>query len=300
MEELQRGAGLLEKLGFKVEIGANIQAQNPSDRAGDINLFFRRPDIWAIVSAQGGDSSETLLPFIDWNLVAANPKIFMGFSDVTVLLNAIYSKTGLITFHGPDVGFTLGKYPFDYTCDELIERLCLGNSDLIRHTESASLHVIPACPESASISTSFADFPGPKTIRGGTAQGRLAGGNLRCLLKLASTAYWPDFTGAILMLESYWITGERCIEYLNELDKLGVFGIISGVIVGFVYSMQVEQPDGPQMEDLLLEVTKEYGFPILKVENFGHACPTTVLPIGCEVRLDADSCTVVISEDCLA
>lgn len=273
-EELYRGAGLLKEMGFDVEIGRYVSSSSPVERAMDVNLFFSRPDVRAIICARGGDSAETVLPFLQWDTIADNPKIFVGFSDATVLINAIYAKAGLVTFHGPDVCFTLGKYPFAYTMEELAARLCNGKTGKVRQLATS-------------------------TIRGGTARGRLLGGNLRCLLKLANTVYWPDFTGSIVMLESFRLTGERCVAYISELKAMGVFDLITGVIVGFVYSMQVEQPGQRQMEYLLNELTEDYGFPILKMENFGHACPTTVLPIGCEVQLDADAATVDIMEEFL-
>ena len=112
-----------------------------------------------------------------------------------------------------------------------------------------------------------------KTVRRGVAEGRLMGGNLGCMLKLAGTRYFPDFTDSILFVEAYEITPQGCDSAFNQLKQIGVFGKIRGVIVGHVYSLQVSEKKMPQMEDILLKVTKEYNFPILKMNDFGHNCP---------------------------
>ncbi|MBF0464483.1 MAG: LD-carboxypeptidase [Nitrospirae bacterium] len=269
-EELRRGIKFFENLGFKVERGKNLCSANPQDRANDINEFFLNPDIKAIFSAQGGDTSERVLKFIDWSAVSENPKIFMGLSDVTVFLNAIYTKTSLIPFHGGDVRYHYGKNPTEYDKTEFTDRLINGCTGKINPSGDR------------------------KTIRGGKGSGNLLGGNLRCLLKLVDTPFWPDFTGAILMLEALTMDELRCVEYLKILRQKGVFDKISGVIVGFVYSMEIEKPDAPQMEDILLMETRDYNFPILKVRDFGHGCPNTVLPIGAQIELNADNLTYKI------
>jgi muramoyltetrapeptide carboxypeptidase len=125
------------------------------------------------------------------------------------------------------------------------------------------------------------------------------GGNLGCMLKLAGTRYFPDFTDSILFVEAYEITPQGCDSAFNQLKQIGVFGKIRGVIVGHVYSLQVSEKKMPQMEDILLKVTKEYNFPILKMNDFGHNCPNTVLPIGTKARLDADNKELEILEKCV-
>ncbi|MBF0520512.1 MAG: LD-carboxypeptidase [Nitrospirae bacterium] len=269
-EELLRGIKFFEDMGFEVEKGMNLYSANPQDRADDINGFFLRPYVKAVFSAQGGDTSESVLKFIDWKAVSENPKIFMGLSDVTVFLNAIYTKTSLITFHGGDVRYHFGKNPTEYDKTEFTDRLINGCTGKINPSGDR------------------------RTIRGGKGSGNLLGGNLRCLLKLANTPFWPDFTGAILMLEALTMDELRCTEYFKFLREVGVFNKISGVIVGFVYSMEVENPDAPQMEDILLRETVDFDFPILKVRDFGHGCPNTVLPIGAQIELDADNLTYKI------
>ena len=133
----------------------------------------------------------------------------------------------------------------------------------------------------------------------GTAEGKLLGGNLLCLLKLAGTPYWPDFTGAILFVEALNIPPEGCDHQFRQLEQMGVFDAVRGVVVGYIDGLQKGDSALLQMEDVLLRVTADYGFPILKVNDFGHNCPNTVLPVGGQVKVDADRQTVEILMACV-
>jgi muramoyltetrapeptide carboxypeptidase len=266
MARFGAGVEFIERLGFKLRLGRYLSSKNPAERARDFNEFFLDPEIKGIIAAQGGDSAETLLEYIDWNAVRANPKIFMGFSDVTVLLNAMYAECGMATFHGGDVKFHYGLYAGQYDRREFTRRLVLGDGGYVEKD---------------------ADALERKCVRAGRARGVLLGGNLRCLLKLSATRHWPDFTGAVLMLESYRITPEKCLEYFRELENVGVFDRIAGALVGYVYSMQADNPSGPQMEDIFKDFTSGYDFPILKINEFGHGRPNAILPVGGVVEMDA-------------
>ncbi|KJR40165.1 peptidase U61 LD-carboxypeptidase A [Candidatus Magnetoovum chiemensis] len=271
LDQLENGIRFLRDLGFTVEKGQYISSFETDKKVLDLHYFFSVPSVRAVISTQGGNSAELALPYIDWELIGNNPKIFMGLSDITVFLNAIHFKTGLITFHGNDVRYSLGSSPSEYDKNELIERLMRGKTGYI-----------PSSGERR------------KTIRSGKASGRLLGGNLRCLLKLVGTGCWPDFTEAILFLEALNIDKERCLMYFTELEALNVFNVINGVIIGHVYSMQKDHPQEAQMEDILLNFTRNHTFPILKVNDFGHKCPNTVLPLGVNAEIDADEKTIKI------
>jgi muramoyltetrapeptide carboxypeptidase len=266
MMRFRAGAEFIESLGFKLQPGRYISSRNPAERARDLNEFFLDPEIKGIIAAQGGDSAQDLLEYIDWDAVRANPKIFMGFSDVTVFLNAMYARCGMVTFHGGDVKFHYGSHAGDYDRREFFHRLVSGESGCVQQS---------------------ADAPERKCVRAGRARGALLGGNLRCLLKLPDARCRPDFTGAVLMLEAYRVTPEKCLVYFRELQALGVFDRIAGAVVGYVYSMQAENPSGPQMEDILADFTSGYDFPILKLNEFGHGCPNAILPVGGVVEMDA-------------
>lgn len=258
----------LENLGFEVILARNAlklggrSAGTPEERAEDINSMFRDKEIAAIFCSQGGATANSTLPFMDWSSVRKNPKIFLGMSDITVLLNAIYSKTGLIAFHGNDIIWGLSR-PTDYDRQEFASRLIEGRMGMINANGQR------------------------RTVRKGIGIGRLLGGNLGVLLKLAGTPYWPDFTGAVLFVEAYKVIPKQCEYMFHQLKQIGVFEKINGVIVGHIHSLQRSKVRVSQMEDILLEVTAGHEFPILKTDDFGHECPNTVLPVGARVKLDA-------------
>lgn len=274
-KQFNDGIQFLEKLGFKIIKGKHLNPKSPQEKAEDLHYLFSNKEVDAIICSQGGDSAEEVLPHINWEIIKDNPKIFLGISDITVLLNSIYHKTGLITFHGNDIKYGFGRNPSDYDKKEFVERLIEGKIGEINPNRES------------------------KKIREGKAKGKLLGGNIRCLLKLADTEFWPNFEDSILILEAYHLTEENCLKYFKKLKELGVFDKIKGVVVGFIYGMQVENPKSKQMENILLDFTKDYDFPILKVNNFGHNCPNTTLPIGCQVELNADDKKIVILEKCV-
>lgn len=280
-DNLQMGIQYLQAMGFQVRSGAHIHANtlgfaaSPQEKAEDINHMFADPEVKAIICAQGGDTANAPLTLIDWEVVQHNPKIFLGLSDNTVLLNAIYHRTGLITFHGNDIIWGFGNNLVEY------ER-----SEIIRTLIEAKIGPIPPHGQRT-------------TIRGGQARGKLLGGNLRCLLKLAGTPYWPDFSGAILFLEAFEISASACHTAFLQMQHMGVFDQIHGAVVGYIYSMQHNNSPRPHMEDILLEVTQPYVFPILKMNDFGHVCPNTVLPVGGEVELDANQGILSVVSPCL-
>jgi muramoyltetrapeptide carboxypeptidase len=280
-EQFRNGVEFLESLGFKPVIGEHVRsktlgyAASPQEKAGDINRMAADETIKAIMCSQGGATANTCLPYLSWDAIRDNPKIFLGISDITVLLNAIHHKTGLVTFHGDDVMWGFGRHPTDYDRQEFIARLMDARIGEIAPNRER------------------------RTVRGGAAEGKLLGGNLLCLLKLAGTPYWPDFTGAIFFVEALNITPEACDYQFRQLEQMGVFDAIRGVIVGYIDGLQKGDSALLQMEDILLRVTADYDFPILKVNDFGHNCPNTVLPVGGQVKVDADRQVVEILASCV-
>jgi muramoyltetrapeptide carboxypeptidase len=268
---LQMAIQYLQAMGFQVKCGDYIHANTlgyaatPQEKADDINGMFADPEVNAIICAQGGDTANAPLSLIKWDVIQRNPKIFLGLSDITVLLNAIYHRTGLVTFHGNDILWGFGNDLVEYERAEIIRTLI-----------DAEIGPIP--PHGTRT-----------TIRGGQARGKLLGGNLRCLLKLAGTPFWPDFSGAILFLEAFEISASACYTAFLQMYHMGVFEQIHGAVVGYIYSMQRDNSPHPHMEDILLEVTRDDHFPIMKMNDFGHVCPNTVLPVGGEAFLDADN-----------
>ena len=268
---LRKGREFLHNLGFRTEVSKNHlkeldgSAGTPEERAEDINDMFGDSRIDAIICSQGGDTANSILPYLDFKLIKENPKIFQGISDITVLLNVIQSQTGQVTFHGNDLIWGFGRKPSAYDIQEFTNRLITGEIGALRKNSRW------------------------KSVRSGNAEGRLMGGNLRCMLKLAGTGYQPDYSDSILFLEAFEVTSGECDYMFHQMKQMGAFEGIKGVLVGYVWGMQksVKARKQAQMEDVLNRITSEYDFPIVKCNDFGHNCSNTTLPLGVHARLSA-------------
>lgn len=274
------------ELGLKVVFGKHIfekdkfgiAAGTPQQRAEDINEMFKNKDIDAIWCYHGGGAAIQTLSLLDFNAIKENPKLFLGMSDIDVLLLAINKMTGLITFNTPDSkrGRDL-DLDFDYSRQSFVERMFEGSKEIKPNSEW-------------------------KCIREGKATGKIMGCNVSSILKLAGTKYFPNFDDSILFLEGYKPNVEEMQWKLEQLKQIGVFDKIKGIVVGFMYSFQDEDQREEKdinidFEDMVLEATKEYSFPILKINEFGHRCQNTFLPIGVDVEMDAKEKKLNIVED---
>jgi muramoyltetrapeptide carboxypeptidase len=277
--QLDQGMEFLKREGFGVELAPHVLSSSlgysatAREKADDINAFFAAPQVNAIICSQGGFNSNGALPYIDYSLIKANPKVFLGISDITALLNGIYTKTGMITFHGNDVMWGFGRDYTDYDRTEFLDRLVEGKTGLIQK------HKKWIC------------------IRPGLAEGELIGGNLQTLIKLVGTEYFPDLEGAILFLEEYGeeSTVTSVSGSFHQLKQIGCFEKISGMWLGY-YKCRADIP----IEKIAEEVTGEYGFPILQCDDFGHNTPNTTIPVGSVARLNATDCTVELTAPCVA
>ena len=267
-DKMEEGIRFLEQSGFTVITTKHCFSRDngytatPQQKAEDINTAFADPSVKAILCSQGGNTANSCLPYLDWELIRSNPKIICGISDITVLLNAIYRKTGVITFHGPDLIWGLGRPEYPYNREQFLKIFSRRKTGIIDNPYEK------------------------KCIRSGNVSGTLLGGNMRCLLKLVGTEYFPDFTDSILFLEDISKYTAEVDSMLRQYEQSGIFDKINGLIIGHLDDIQ--DPHN-RFSELLEEVFSNYDFPIIKVENFGHNCPNTILPIGCQVRMDATS-----------
>jgi len=258
----------LESVGYSVFLHPqcskelNQSAGTAQDKADAFHDLLQNPDIKAIFGARGGNRATTMLDKIDFNIVAANPKILLGYSDVSALLNANYAKTGLIGFHGP-LARELPKRDKAET-DQLFALL-------------------------AGQITPY-DFSGSRIINEGTAEGKLIGGNLSVLQALSGTDFQPDTDGAILFIED---TGDHISRYdrmLANLKLAGWFNKLSGVVVGG-FDNTKDDPDSPfgfTLEDIIREHFDGLDIPIIMDAPFGHADKLCAMPLGGEAKLEAE------------
>jgi muramoyltetrapeptide carboxypeptidase len=264
--EFERGIGVLRELGFEVVVAEHAlgdgayEAASPQQRADDINAMFGNRQVRAIVASHGGYNANALLPLLDWEAIRADPKILLGFSDVSTLLLAIHARTGLVTFHGNTVIWNLGLELTDYERGELLDRLVEGKIGTVNQ---------------------YSEW---RTVRNGPAvEGPLLGEALT-LRRLLGTQWLPDVEGAVLFMETWGPMG-GIDQTLHQLRQAGIFDACAGVLVGYT----PPNDDGLRIEDLLVRVTADLDFPILQTDDFGHGCPNTVLPVGVRARLDPGS-----------
>ena len=183
---------ILKSFGFKVKTGQHLYerhgylAGEDQARAADVNAMFKDPDVDAIFCLRGGYGSPRILPYLDYASIAKHPKVIIGYSDVTALLNAIYTQTGMVTFHGPIAAqnFT------DYTLSQF--------KQVLFDAQAATI----AAPPAFETAEGRAERDNRITvITPGVAEGKLIGGNLSLMVKLVGTPYEPDYRGNILILE---------------------------------------------------------------------------------------------------
>jgi len=295
---LERGIRQLEALGFKVKIAEHARNQRgfvsdtAENRAHDIHQMFADPDVKAIFSAIGGDHSCHLFPYLDFDLIRANPKIFVGYSDTHILSVAIWQQTGLVTFAGPAVLTDLAEFPsmFEYTRDYMVRAL----------TQAEPMGVIQPSPwwtEEFLDWSAKQDLERPRVqqpsngwvwLKGGKAEGVLIGGCLESLQHLRGTRFWPDWEDAIFFFETSEVkpTPATVDGILMDYDNMGVLEKIKGLLVG--RPMYYTDAEKQRLREVLLERTRRYNFPIIMNMDFGHTAPQFTLPIGCRARIDTE------------
>jgi muramoyltetrapeptide carboxypeptidase len=208
----QRGIDTLVSLGFNVRVGTHAfnnlghVSDTAEHRVHDLHEMFADPDIAAIISTIGGDHSCHLLPLIDWDLIARNPKIFLGFSDITVLNNAILSQSGLTTFNGPALLTDWAEFPgmpnISKRCALDVLTVPQPFGDLPMSDEWTDEFLDWSTGADLTRRRTHHPAEGWQWIHPGAAEGRLVGGCLESLQHLRGTPYWPDCDGAILLLET--------------------------------------------------------------------------------------------------
>jgi muramoyltetrapeptide carboxypeptidase len=278
----------LEALGLRVKVGRHARDRHGSlggrdaDRAADINDGFADPDVRGVFPVRGGWGTARLLPLLDYDLIRRNPKILLGYSDITALLNGIHARTGLVTFHGPNAGGRWDAYSTGLMRRLLFEAqtLTLDNPSGISETNvlTQTEHRV-------------------RTITGGRASGRLLGGNLTVLTAMLGSAWMPDFSGAILFLED---VGEDWYRVDRMMTSLKLAGILDR-IAGFVFGTCSEcEPDSGfaslTPEEIFADHVAPLGIPAWQGAMIGHGHAQWTLPVGAPVTIDADAGRLALQE----
>jgi muramoyltetrapeptide carboxypeptidase len=264
-------------------------------RTDDLMKMFEDRSIRAIMAGLGGSSSHQLLPNLDYETIRRNPKIFIGFSDITALSLAIYAKTGLVTFNGPVFStFCQPELP-EYT-EECFDAVIIEGRERIVIKPSATW-----AEDFWFLKENFGPREWKKNdgwivYKPGKAQGIAIGGEISTLLLLAGTEYMPRFDGAILFLEgsSGYTIGE-IDRYFTHLRQLGVYEKIRALIVGR-FPSEIGFTNDDSLEMILREATKGYDFPIVSGVDFSHTDPLITIPMGILCRLDTTKQNIIYLE----
>jgi muramoyltetrapeptide carboxypeptidase len=291
--DLQIARESLEGLGFKVTIGAHLLdrhgylAGDDKARADDINKAFADSSVAAVHAIRGGWGSARLLPYLDFDTIRRNPKVLIGYSDITALLLAVQGKTGLVTFHGP-IG--LGRWD-SYSVDYY--RRVLFNGERVTYTNKQGLS-----DRNALVQTEFRAL----TITRGKARGRLVGGNLTVMTTILGSPYLPDWENTILFTEDTHEDFYRIDRMLTQLKLAGVLGKIKGFVFGTC--AECGPGDGNYgaltLEEIFADHIKPLGVPAWSGAMIGHSQPQWTLPEGVEIEIDADRASLTLLESPVA
>jgi muramoyltetrapeptide carboxypeptidase len=279
----------VESLGFRVKPAAHLfdrygyLAGDDSARAADLNELFADKNVDAIFCVRGGYGSSRLLPMLDYDAIRLNPKVLLGYSDITALLLAVYQKTGLVTFHGPIAAQAFSPYTLAEFKKVLFDPqppVTLGAPPPFERSEGRverANRITPLAP--------------------GKAQGRLLGGNLSLVAHLVGTPYLPDLSGAILFLED---VGEAVYDIDRMLTQLWLSGELhkaAGLVFGkFTEPRPSSWVQNRVQEDVLAERVRALGIPAVTGLMIGHVEDQTTLPLGCLAELDAGAGTLRLLE----
>ena len=229
-----------------------ISCGSAKERAQALMDFYVKDEISEIFDISGGDLANGVLPYLDYDMMAKSEKKFWGYSDLTTVLNAIYAKTGKVS-----VLYQVRNLVYQHRRQQLAD---FTNT------------VIESGSDLYQIGYHF--------VQGNKMQGVVVGGNIRCFLKLAGTEYMPDLTDKILLLESYSGTVAKMETYLCQLQQLGAFDKVAGVLLGTFTEME-EKECVPSMEELVQRMVKK-DMPIAVTKDIGHGTDAKAIVIGKE------------------
>ncbi len=286
--EIEKSVRNLESLGLTVKLGANVRLQRgnyggtPFQQVQDLHAMFADREVKALWAGRGGSGGAQVLPYVDWKLVRANPKILCGYSDVTALHLAMLRQAGLVTFHAPQAISTWS----DYSREHLVAAIM----------EPRPGHVIRAAAENIAKAARQPEFA-ERVVRPGVAEGPLVGGNLSVLSALAGTPYGARMKGCIAFLEDIGEAPYRINRMLMHVTLTGDLPSAAGLMLGvFVKCHAPEGEASLTLEETLVDRAYPLGIPAAIGMSFGHIAQQITLPMGIRARFDAGERTLALLE----
>ena len=292
--EVLRGIEWWESQGYKVKTGPGIYARNgwvagdAADRAADVNALFADDEVDVVQCLQGGYGAAQLIPHLDFDVIARNPKPFVGYSDITALHTAIRHHTGLITFYGP------GLAGVDDSERDRHQRRFVQQHLLRALTSSEPLGSVPRRPDDDYL----------RALSGGRVSGEMVGGCLWLLGQTIATPWQIDLDGKIFFFEDVHAPAWYLDGLLNQMTQAGMLEGVIGVVVGELVDCDWKESaaDFPQMlsiEDVLERYLEPLGVPVLYGLPLGHGKHLVTTPLGAEVTLDATERSLTLDEAAL-
>lgn len=282
-EEVLKLISYLQSLDLRVKLAENFTKTDlfhtsgwtPEERANDFNSMVLDPEISAIWCLQWGETVNQIIDLIDYESLKRNPKIIIWKSDIDVLHNSIYTRIWLVTFHWPDAKiWNKWEMELEYTQRAFYARLFQKEKII----------------ESSDIKSRYA-------LVEWRAQWRIIGCNLVSILKLAWTSFFPDFSeDYIFFIETYKYEAKSLTARLEHLRMLWVFQKCRWIVIGSNYWFD---ENVWKAEDVVVDFFKDFKFPIIKTNEFGHYQPHCFLPIGAEVSIDTDTLEIKIESEFL-
>lgn len=274
-------------LGLKPTFAAHVRerhgylAGKDEERASDIMEAFADPDVKAIFALTGGWGAARALPLLDFDKITQNPKVLIGYSDITALLNAVHTRTGMTTFHGPN-----GTSRWRPSVVRAAKTLLFdGGTPVIKNP-------VPNFNTLAQHDLRI------QTVVPGVAEGDLVGGNLTVLTALAGSPFFPKMENKILFLEDIGEAIYRVDRMLSTLQLTGVFDKIAGIVFGG-FTRVGNDGDGYgafALMDIFDHYCKQAGKPAFYGAPFGHIAGNQIMPIGTRARMDAEAGTIQLLE----
>lgn len=289
-----------EAMGLKVSFGRHTTDDNwdsfgtsaIADRVADINEAFADPAIKAVFTIIGGFNSNQLLPFLDYELIRNNPKIFCGFSDITALVNGIYAQTGMVCFLGPHYSSMGMQKGIDYTWQSLRHMLLESGKQEVAASGEWSDDPWFLDQEKRE----FIQNDGYWEINRGDFEGTLVGGNLGTLVLLNGSPYRPEFKdGTVLAVENNYTSGGDDAEFLRQLQAMAYqpdFAKVKGLLIGRFQKASGMTRD--KLEYIVRHIPQLNGIPVMANLDFGHTTPLLTLPIGGTAESKAGRLTVTV------
>lgn len=297
-DRFKRGVKCLENLGFKIKTGNYVTTKNGStsataiERAKDINQLFLDDNVSLIMATIGGDYSAEILRYLDWEVIRANKKGIIGYSDISILLLAIGIKAQQIVYYGPTLMTEFAEYPTPPSLSK--------DAFLKIFNRNSNLEIVPCDilldkgndwalpPKERTLSCSVFQ----KTIRAGCTNGIVLGGCIEALERIRGTEYFPNFKDAILIMETVDEKFDEkkwrsiIIDYIN----MGIFKNINGIVIG---QKMWSKEEVDKLAVMLLEATDDKKIPIIYGLPFGHISPIATFPLFTRATLDADAIRLV-------